>query len=263
MPTMMQSEASQEAIQQQQQQQQQFMGTQQQQQQQQDRQELAAAWSSMEQQQPVPIQLHQNFSQRRRDAQEKQSFFQSSSGLGLRPFQQQQQQQQHPQQEQQSQQQQQQPQIPEHERTTLMLRNIPNDYNFYMLKELVDSFGFRGQYDFLYLPVDFRKGANIGYAFVNAVNPATARQIREAFDGFEDWAVQSGKTCEVSWSFPQQGLAEHVERYRNSPVMHESTPRDYKPRIYHNGYEVQFPPPTKHIKPVKLRPMRQVESPRY
>merc|ERR1711959_791704 len=199
-----------------------------------------------EQQQPVPIQLHQNFSQRRRDAQEKQSFFQSSSGLGLRPFQQQQQQQ-HPQQQ----------------HTTLMLRNIPNDYNFHMLKELVDSFGFRGQYDFLYLPVDFRKGANIGYAFVNAVNPATARQIREAFDGFEDWAVQSGKTCEVSWSFPQQGLAEHVERYRNSPVMHESTPRNYQPRIYHNGYEVQFPPPTKPIKPVKLRPMRQVESPRY
>merc|ERR1711959_360175 len=159
-----------------------------------------------EQQQPVPIQLHQNFSQRRRDAPEKQSFFQSSSGLGLRPFQQQQQ----------PQQQQQQPQIPEHERTTLMLRNIPNDYNFYMLKELVDSFGFRGQYDFLYLPVDFRKGANIGYAFVNGVNPAAARRIREAFDGFEDWAIQSGKTCEVSWSFPQQGLAEHVERYRTA-----------------------------------------------
>merc|ERR1712118_617184 len=191
-----------------------------------------------EQQQRIPIQLHESLTPH---------------------FQQQQcsqQQKQHQQVEQQQQ------QIPEHERTTLMLRNIPNDYNFYMLKELIDSFGFRGQYDFLYLPMDFRKGANIGYAFVNGVNLAAAQRIRQAFDGFEDWAIQSAKTCEVSWSFPQQGLAEHAERYRNSPVMHESTPLAYKPRIYHNGYEVRFHPPTKPIKPVKLRPLRPSSPPR-
>jgi len=187
-----------------------------------------------QQEQRVPIQLHQSLTQH---------------------FQQQEHSQQH--------QQQQKEQIPEHERTTLMLRNIPNDYTFPMLKELLDSFGFCGHYDFLYLPMDFRKGANIGYAFVNGVDPAAARRIREAFDGFESWAIQSGKTCEVSWSYPQQGLAEHVERYRNSPVMHESTPLDYKPRIYQrNGYEVPFPSPTKPLKPVKLRPMRQNSPPR-
>jgi len=229
MPTMQQSEARQDPSQQLQQ----LLGMHNQQQ---------------EQQQRIPIQLHQSLTPH---------------------FQQQQcsqQRQQHPQEQQHSQQQkqqqmEQQQQIPEHERTTLMLRNIPNDYNFQMLKELVDSFGFRGQYDFLYLPMDFRKGANIGYAFVNGVNPAAAQRIRQAFDGFEDWTIQSAKTCEVSWSFPQQGLAEHVERYRNSPVMHESTPLDYKPRIYHNGYEVQFPPPTKPIKPVKLRPLRPNSPP--
>merc|ERR1719160_1935027 len=128
--------------------------------------------------------------------------------LGMHQQQQQQQQhiQQHHSQQQKQQQQveQQQQQIPEHQRTTLMLRNIPNDYNFHMLKELLDSFGFRGQYDFLYLPVDFRKGANIGYAFVNAVNPATARRIRETFEGFDRWVLPSQKVCEVSWSRPQQ-----------------------------------------------------------
>merc|ERR1712139_719215 len=148
----------------------------------------------------------------------------------------------------------------EHERTTLMLRNIPNDYTFQMLKELLDSFGVCGQYDFLYLPMDFRKGANIGYAFVNGVDPLAARQIREAFDGFDEWAVQSGKICEVSWSFPQQGLDEHIERYRNSPVMHESTPIEYKPRIFEDGHEVLFPSPTKFIKPVKLRPIPQQQQ---
>jgi len=212
-----------------------------------------------EQQQRIPIQLHESLTPH---------FQQQQCSQQRQQHTQQQQQQQHiqqhhsQQQKQQQQVEQQQQQIPEHERTTLMLRNIPNDYNFYMLKELIDSFGFRGQYDFLYLPMDFRKGANIGYAFVNGVNPAAAQRIRQAFDGFEDWAIQSAKTCEVSWSFPQQGLAEHVERYRNSPVMHESTPLAYKPRIYHNGYEVRFPPPTKPIKPVKLRPLRPSSPPR-
>ena len=28
------------------------------------------------------------------------------------------------------------------------------------------------------------------------------------------------KVCRVTWSGPHQGLAAHVERYRNSPVMH-------------------------------------------
>merc|ERR550514_1685825 len=133
---------------------------------------------------------------------------------------------------QQQKQQQKQPQeegIPEHLRTTVMLRNIPNDYNFQMLKELLDSFGFFGQYDFLYLPVDFRKGANIGYAFVNGVEPAAARRIRDTLEGFDRWVLPSQKVCEVSWSHPQQGLWEHIERYRNSPVMHESTPPEYKP----------------------------------
>merc|ERR1719487_1853703 len=85
------------------------------------------------------------------------------------------------------------------------------------------------------------------------VNPRVAQMLREKFEGFENWAVQSSKTCEVSWSQPQQGLSEHIERYRNSPVIHESIPVEYKPRLFQNGREVPFPPPTKFIKPVKLR----------
>merc|ERR1712139_725567 len=41
--------------------------------------------------------------------------------------------------------------------TTLMLRNLPIEYDRTMLLELLDAEGFTGPYDFLYLPADFRK----------------------------------------------------------------------------------------------------------
>merc|ERR1719298_170082 len=84
-----------------------------------------------EQQQRIPIQLHESLTphfQQQQCSQQQQQHIQQHHSQ---------------QQKQQQQVEQQQQQIPEHERTTLMLRNIPNDYNFYMLKELIDSFGFR------------------------------------------------------------------------------------------------------------------------
>jgi len=140
--------------------------------------------------------------------------------------------------------------------TTVMLRNVPNKYTTDMLKETLDAEGFAKAFDFLYLPMDFRNHVNIGYAFINSIRPETARQFMSRMQGFERWMLQSRKVGEVSWSHPHQGLAEHIERYRNSPVMHPSMPSDYKPRLYVNGNEVPFPIPTKHVKPPKLRPAR-------
>jgi len=146
--------------------------------------------------------------------------------------------------------------VPEHEWTTVMLRNIPNRYTAKMLQGLLDSEGYESRYDFLYLPMDFRNHVNNGYAFVNFVDPVTARQATQSFQGFAQWAFQSRKICEVSWSRPQQGLTQHIERYRNSPVMHELMPNEYKPKLFVQGSEVPFPPPTKVIRPPKLRPAR-------
>ncbi|EER20290.1 hypothetical protein Pmar_PMAR013403, partial [Perkinsus marinus ATCC 50983] len=53
-----------------------------------------------------------------------------------------------------------------------MIRNIPNKYTQKMLLKLFDSVpNICGQYDFFYLPMDFRNKCNVGYAFIDFANP--------------------------------------------------------------------------------------------
>lgn len=146
------------------------------------------------------------------------------------------------------------------ESTTVMLRNIPNRYTQGHLIDLLDENGFRSRYDFVYLPMDFRNGVNLGYAFVNLLNHQDALHAMGIFQGFSRWYYESTKVCEVSWAHPHQGLEEHVERYRNSPVMHACMPDEYKPMLFRDGIRIPFPPPTKAIRAPKLRPVRDRES---
>lgn len=139
---------------------------------------------------------------------------------------------------------------------TLMLRNLPNNYTRVMLLSLLDSEGFVGQYDFVYLPIDFKSHASLGYAFVNLSSTQAAERCWKVFEGFNKWVVPSSKVCSVNWSTPFQGLDAHVERYRNSPVMHEHVPDEYKPMLLADGKRLPFPPPTKKIRAPRIRPGR-------
>merc|ERR1719367_2096902 len=47
----------------------------------------------------------------------------------------------------------------EESRTTVMLRNLPLDHTRDMLLHLLDTKGFAGMYDFIYLPMDFKTRA--------------------------------------------------------------------------------------------------------
>jgi len=141
-------------------------------------------------------------------------------------------------------------------RTTVMMRNIPNAYSSDSFVDLFDSNGFWGRYNFVYLPIDFRTGVNLGYAFVNFVSHRDADLFKAHFDGFCEWFCQSPKVCEVTWTDPHQGLEEHVERYRNSPVMHEDVSDVYKPRLYAGGQRIPFPAPTKRIRAPRIRPQK-------
>jgi RNA recognition motif-containing protein len=148
------------------------------------------------------------------------------------------------------------------DRTTIMMRDIPNSYCTDRLVELFDSAGFSRRYDFVYLPMDFRTGMSLGYAFVDFVSNADAQRFMEVFAGFSSWMTPSPKVCQISWADPNQGLAAHVEKYRNSPVMHENIPDGYKPRLYNQGMRVPFPPPTKRIRAPRVRPAKRSSADR-
>jgi len=134
-------------------------------------------------------------------------------------------------------------------RTTLMLRNLPSSFGRADLLELIDSIGFEGQYDFLYLPVDFQSAACLGYAFVNMLESAAAEQLTKKLQGFCSWSSDSSKVLEVCWSEPTQGIEMLVERFRNSRVMHGMVPDEYKPAVFKNGVLAPFPKNTQRIRP--------------
>lgn len=137
--------------------------------------------------------------------------------------------------------------------TTVMMRNLPNNYSRDMLLELMDSRGFAGLYDFVYLPVDFSTRSGLGYAFVNLTDAATALLFWRVFESFCDWSIPSRKVCILTWSDPIQGLDANVERYRSSPVMCETVPDEFKPAIFSQGERVHFPAPLKKLRAPRLR----------
>jgi len=146
--------------------------------------------------------------------------------------------------------------LPLHNLTTVMMRNIPNNYTRALLLQLLDE-SFYGTYDLVYLPIDFKTGVGLGYAFINFLNPQFAEEFGTQFQDFTGWALLSEKVCEVSWSDMLQGLDDHIERYRNSPVMHESVPDDFKPALFRNGVRIPFPGPTRTLRAPRPRSRRQ------
>jgi len=132
--------------------------------------------------------------------------------------------------------------------TTVMMKNMPNNYTRKMLLEVLAQEGFEGAFDFIYLPIDFKSKSGLGYAFINMTSQGIAEYFIEHFTGFNEWSVSSEKVCQPIWSETLQGLDCHIERYRNSPVMHESVPDDQKPVLFAGTEQVSFPPPTKNIR---------------
>lgn len=132
-----------------------------------------------------------------------------------------------------------------YEQTTVMLRNIPNKYTQRMLLDQMSALGYEGHYDFFYLPIDFRNRCNVGYAFINFTTGAIASKFKNHLHGYRLTGFNSQKICEVSYA-RVQGLKANIQHYRNSPVNGISIP-EYRPLLFSNGLEIQFPFLNKHM----------------
>jgi len=137
-------------------------------------------------------------------------------------------------------------------KTTVIFRNLPSEYTRASLLEWLDAEGFAGQYDFLYLPINFETGVCFGYAFINLVSHSSACCALERFNGRIVPGV-SNLQCAVAWSEPYQGLATYIERYRNSPVMSSSVPDEHRPMLFVSGVRYPFPASTRRVKAPRAR----------
>jgi len=144
------------------------------------------------------------------------------------------------------------------DRTTIMLKNLPKGLSRSMLLDLLEKKGFAKKCNFVYLPVEFTRRSCMGYAFVNLESPCMVPEFWNAFEGLSDWPVPSSKICRVTWSSPLQGLSEHVERFRNSPLMHATVPDECRPILLINGLRSQFPAPTKTLRAPRPRASRSM-----
>lgn len=63
----------------------------------------------------------------------------------------------------------------------MMVRNLPYSLTQQKLVDALDATGFAGLYDFCYLPHKFSDHKNVGYAFINFVNAAVAKDFQSAW----------------------------------------------------------------------------------
>lgn len=112
-------------------------------------------------------------------------------------------------------------------RTTIMLRNIPNKVTHAMLKAIIDRTSL-GDYDFMYLRIDFANNCNVGYAFINFSDPIHIVAFAAARAGKRWNTFNSDKVAEISYA-TIQGKDCLVSKFRNSSVMLEQP--DYRPKV--------------------------------
>lgn len=114
-------------------------------------------------------------------------------------------------------------------RTTLMIKNIPNKYTSKMLLAAIDEHC-RGTYDFIYLPIDFKNKCNVGYAFINMIDPRQIIPFHQAFNGKKWEKFNSEKVASLAYA-RIQGKAALIAHFQNSSLMNED--KRCRPILFH------------------------------
>jgi hypothetical protein len=102
-------------------------------------------------------------------------------------------------------------------RTTLMIKNIPNKYTLSTFLDEINVY-FKNTYDIFYLPIDYINKCNLGFAFINFVEPFHIILFYELYRGKKWKKFNSDKICELLYA-KFQGRNELISHFEKGKVL--------------------------------------------
>lgn len=118
-------------------------------------------------------------------------------------------------------------------KTTVLFTDVPISCSRDDLIAFLHDEGFADLFNLVYLPVCFDSLSTHGYAILNFVTCEAATTFLAKHPGGAAWSEQ------------RQGLSEHVAHFRDSSLMHEAVPDEFKPALFQDGQRISFPEPTR------------------
>ena len=113
-------------------------------------------------------------------------------------------------------------------RTTLMIKNIPNKYTISSFLEEI-NINFKFTYDIFYLPIDYVNKCNLGFAFINFVEPFHIILFYELYRGKKWKKFNSEKICELLYA-KFQGKKQLISHFEKGKVL-SMTSEEKRPLI--------------------------------
>jgi len=120
----------------------------------------------------------------------------------------------------------------------VFVRGLPERFTRQELVEVLDATGLHSSYDFIYLPLHFKRLVTFGYAIVNF------RSHESAADAMKRLGCVHvhDQLLRVEWSEGAQGLEALVQKYRHRSVMQSGKHDSFKPAMFNSlGVQVPFP----------------------
>ena len=102
-------------------------------------------------------------------------------------------------------------------RTSLMIKNIPNKYTITTFLEEI-NYNFKDTYDIFYLPIDYVNKCNLGFAFINFVEPFHIIRFYELYRGKKWKKFNSDKICELVYA-KYQGKSKLIAHFEKGKVL--------------------------------------------
>ena len=102
-------------------------------------------------------------------------------------------------------------------RTTVMIKNIKNKYTISTFLTEINEF-FKNTYDIFYLPIDYVNKCNLGFAFINFVEPFHIILFYELYRGKKWKKFNSDKRCELLYA-KFQGKKELIAHFEKGKVL--------------------------------------------